>query len=972
MNFRSQILLFAFSVFLLVSWHSIAHASSGYFDFFLDVTKPATAWNFERANSVTLGAGEWAHIRINSKWQLASGCWPGSDAPRCSSSGHLAAANTTVIWEAVGCPTGATCMMYTNHDADNNHKLTWGIVPNFYYQPYLSVKLSPQTPTGRYPIVFLVREHPTSCRQSGGSCIPEQSQTFYLDVVNIPRSTIAVEPQAMSFSGTKGSIAPAAQTFRLLNQGTATMNWNAFTNQAWCKIGKSSGSLSPGENENISVFMDVPTNVGNFSCTIVITDPAATNNPVQLPVVYSVSPKSSVSVKVASLKTLDPGKALVADVRAGLAINVYGSDFDPVITNNQLYLIRNSDSKVFTSNVTGLVPGGLRFNLPSHLGVGRYSVQIINQKDSAGLRSNSLTFDILPDIPRPRIGVEPFYLNFNSALTQPAPEAKYLTLKNDGDGVLSWKVISSRDWCHIEKISGSVPSGSFDRIRVSVDTPSNTGEFDCFLEFIDSNSPNSPYTYLVHYSVSPKPRPYISLSTHYLGFNAVVNSPSPQALSLEITNTGTAVLNWSATSNEDWCHLSKSSGVVQPKKQEEILVYVDKPSRIGNFDCKVKISDLEASNNPRFLTINYQVRPAASRQSVSLKTSSLTCGTVSLVWESVGGASGFNLFKSAQDLVPSFPFAYNVSGSSYVDKEVSSLNRYYYWIQAVGSSVKYPALSNSLGGVYPKTCSTVPQPVSGLTVSTQTCGQAALRWNPLSSDIQGVYIYRTTQDKRPASNSLLAQLRSDQMEYVDMPSEGDYTYWVAAYNSFGFAEMTSVTTRVSSCSADLAFSDKNLIAINGLKQNTIACDKNTFQGLPEKSKIRQGDVLTFEINLCNLIAHGNPAKDVLVTDKLYNLTLPPAGWNLKINNKPARLVNEIPKIGEYRYNNLDRTLEINVGTVRPGGVTQVSYDAQVTPEGSTVCPKCQNTAKVNFKTGGNGDKQLNELILNTPYIYFNL
>ncbi len=109
------------------------------------------------------------------------------------------------------------------------------------------------------------------------------------------------------------------------------------------------------------------------------------------------------------------------------------------------------------------------------------------------------------------------------------------------------------------------------------------------------------------------PKPAITITTggplNFYGFygTASGNMTAPPAQNLSFSNTGNANLNWTASTNMSWCHVSKASGTVVPGGSDTISVSMDNPSVGGNFSCTITITDPNASNPNQFITANYGV-----------------------------------------------------------------------------------------------------------------------------------------------------------------------------------------------------------------------------------------------------------------------------------------------------------------------------------------------------------------------------
>jgi hypothetical protein len=105
----------------------------------------------------------------------------------------------------------------------------------------------------------------------------------------VPASHLNLAPSTLAFSGVSGSVTPPPQSVTLSNTGNTTSNWSASTNQAWCHVAPTFGSVNASSSTLLSVSMDAPSNIGTFNCNISITDPAADNSPQVIAVTYTVT-----------------------------------------------------------------------------------------------------------------------------------------------------------------------------------------------------------------------------------------------------------------------------------------------------------------------------------------------------------------------------------------------------------------------------------------------------------------------------------------------------------------------------------------------------------------------------------------------------------------------------------------------------------------------------------------------------------
>jgi hypothetical protein len=139
----------------------------------------------------------------------------------------------------------------------------------------------------------------------------------------------------------------------------------------------------------------------------------------------------------------------------------------------------------------------------------------------------------------------------------------------------------------------------------------------------------------------PVLKPHINLSPTSFSFSGVSGSATPAGQTLNISNTGNAALNWTGTTNQDWCDLSSGSGYISVGGNSDItIVSVDAPTNVGSFGCTITISGANADNSPQTASVVYNVSAAPvachcsrcsvinDRQWVEFNSTDSTCATV--------------------------------------------------------------------------------------------------------------------------------------------------------------------------------------------------------------------------------------------------------------------------------------------------------------------------------------------------------
>ncbi len=100
---------------------------------------------------------------------------------------------------------------------------------------------------------------------------------------------------------------------------------------------------------------------------------------------------------------------------------------------------------------------------------------------------------------------------------------------------------------------------------------------------------------------------HINLDPVSLNFTGVLGGATPTPKSVTLSNSGTASLNWTISTNQSWCHGTPASGATSISSATLLSISVDAPSTIGSFTCLTTVTDPTADNNPQAVTVMYTV-----------------------------------------------------------------------------------------------------------------------------------------------------------------------------------------------------------------------------------------------------------------------------------------------------------------------------------------------------------------------------
>jgi hypothetical protein len=557
-----------------------------------------------------------------------------------------------------------------------------------------------------------------------------------------------------------------------------------------------------------------------------------------------------------------------------------------------------------------------------------------------------------------------------------------LTIKNTGTGTLSWYATPNQNWCHIAPASGMVSPGSNTVTTVSVDPPSNVGSYGCTITISGPNTTSGPQTAAVSYNVTAPLSATIGLSGYSFTFNGVINGSAPNGQTLTIRNSGQAALNWTAAANQTWCKTTPASGSLLPGASSNTTVSVNTPFGAGTFTCVINVSAPNTTNSPQAVNVTYGVsgtpKPiinvfptsfpfqassgglAPSVQTMTLKN----VGNANLNWTASVSQAWCHMAPSSGSLSPaaSANISVSVDNPSNVGSFSCSITIY---------EVGNPSNSQQVPVTYRVDTAGVSNPAQVIAASP-TCGIITVSWQA-GRNATAYALYRSTTNNLPSAPY---QSSLTNTSYVDtnVVLGTRYYYWVQSIGSTGGTPAEGNIfqgTAPSVCEANLTPSDKNLKAINDIIQPHNDCDYNKFQGAPQDKTLKDGDILTFDINLCNLTGSAD-ATDVKITDSLLNLSMPVSGFNVTVDGKPFTYVTSSPQVGEYSYDPAKYELVLNIGTVAKESAKQITYEALVKTQNAnfTGCVKCQSQTVISFKK--ETAQPLQEVDLYTPPIFYSV
>jgi hypothetical protein len=157
---------------------------------------------------------------------------------------------------------------------------------------------------------------------SGVIALDVSNQPITFDNVNVifgtvpPSPILAVTPNSLTFTAQEGEPNPSSQILSISNAGDGLLNWTASETADWLSLSPTNGT-APSlvvVSANISGLT-----AGSYGTNITVTDPNATNSPLNIPVTLTIS-----SPALPTISGISPASGSTA---GGTAVLVSGSGF---------------------------------------------------------------------------------------------------------------------------------------------------------------------------------------------------------------------------------------------------------------------------------------------------------------------------------------------------------------------------------------------------------------------------------------------------------------------------------------------------------------------------------------------------------------------------------------------------------------------------------------------------------------------
>lgn len=301
-----------------------------------------------------------------------------------------------------------------------------------------------------------------------------------------PQPQIELSESQLSFTAISGET-PAAQTFRITNSGTGTLNWSITTNASWLDCSPLSGT----DSATISVSADSSgLSSGIYTGKISASDPNAVNSPQTIAVTLSLSECGPPSIQLsASQLTFESGN--------GSAIANQSFNISNTGCQTLNWTVNTDSSWLSCAPTQGENSGEITVSVDnSGLADGTYTGTIAVTDIGASNSPQTIVVTLIVGNCSPAIiQVSRTQLYFGSAQGV-STNVQNIDINNAGCQTMSWSAVTYTPWLKCTPESG--------KIAVSVETSGLTpGNYPGWVIIESTNAVNSPQTIDVTLNVYP-------------------------------------------------------------------------------------------------------------------------------------------------------------------------------------------------------------------------------------------------------------------------------------------------------------------------------------------------------------------------------------------------------------------------------------------------------------------------------------
>jgi len=207
-------------------------------------------------------------------------------------------------------------------------------------------------------------------------------------------------------------------------------------------------------------------------------------------------------------------------------------------------------------------------------------------------------------------------LTFNAVEGQGNPADQTFQVQNDDGGTLKWTatVEAGKTWVIVNPTSGEATKEAPSTVTVAVNIAglaagTYTAEITVAREGDATQS--AKVTVTLNLAAGPK----VKLSTTALNFTAVEGQGNPAPQTFQVQNEGGGTLNWTATKDQAWLTLDKTSGSATQATPDPVQVSVDATGLAsGTYNAQITVSQTGKPSDSAAIAVTLTVKPDEAPQ----------------------------------------------------------------------------------------------------------------------------------------------------------------------------------------------------------------------------------------------------------------------------------------------------------------------------------------------------------------------
>ncbi|GHO43356.1 BACON domain-containing protein [Ktedonospora formicarum] len=198
----------------------------------------------------------------------------------------------------------------------------------------------------------------------------------------------------------------------------------------------------------------------------------------------------------------------------------------------------------------------------------------------------------LPDDPGPVLSMTPAAFSFTGLDGVADPAEQMLVVSNLGNKPLHWSLASQvqmaslsevmgfqthLDWLSIQPTQGTIEPGKTQLVHLRVKSKSLLSDVYSGIVALqaDQKTLNNPQSLAL--SLSVRPPCSVSTSSEHLALHASAGQPksAPQNLDLSVAPSCKGKIDWQASSQNDWLHVTPAKGTLSSRDSADLVVQID-------------------------------------------------------------------------------------------------------------------------------------------------------------------------------------------------------------------------------------------------------------------------------------------------------------------------------------------------------------------------------------------------------------